>query len=280
MNALNTKIVLDSSADTPRLHKIPATLVPLKIITAEKEYVDNESLDVAGMIEDLRAYSGRSSTSCPNPEEFIAAFGEAENIFCITITGSLSGSFNSACIAKKKYEEMHPGRNVFVLNSLSTGPELLLAAEKIEEEILSGKSFAEVCESVNAYTAKTGLVFMLESLKNLANNGRVSPLAAKVASVLGIRVVGKASAEGTLEQLGKYRGSKKGVAGVLEHIKNEGFAGGRVKIAHCNNENATLALRELIEKEFPSARIETDSCRGLCSFYAEEGGLLVGFEKQ
>lgn len=279
MNALNTKIVLDSSADTPRLREIPTELVPLKIITAEKEYTDNESLDVAGMIEDLRAYSGKSSTSCPNPEEFLAAFGEAENVFCITITGSLSGSFNSACIAKKKYEEMYPDRNVFVLNSLSTGPELLLAAEKIEEGIIEGKSFEQVCESVCEYTKSTGLMFMLESLKNLANNGRVSPLAAKVASVLGIRVVGKASAEGTLEQLGKYRGGKKGVAAVLEHMKKEGFAGGRVKIAHCNNESAARALCELIKNEYPSAFVETDTCRGLCSFYAEEGGMLVGFEK-
>ena len=279
MNALNTKIVLDSSADTPHLREIPTETVPLKIITSEKEYTDNEQLNVTEMIEDLRAYSGRSSTSCPNPEEFLAAFGDAENIFCITITGSLSGSYNSACAAKKKYEEMYPGRKVFVPNSLSTGPEILLAAEKIEEEILSGKSFESVCESVCEYTKSTGLMFMLESLKNLANNGRVSPIVAKVASVLGIRVVGKASAEGTLEQLGKYRGAKKGVAAVLEHMKKEGFAGGRVKIAHCNNESAAITLCELIKNEYPSAFVETDTCRGLCSFYAEEGGMLVGFEK-
>ena len=279
MNALNTKIVLDSSADAPSLREIPAITVPLKIITAEKEYTDDKNLNVAEMIAEMKQYSGKSSTSCPNPQEFLAAFGEAENVFCITITGSLSGSSNAACIAKKEYEEKFPARRVAVFNSLSAGPELLLLAEKIEAEILAGKSFDEVCESANAYMEKTGLVFMLESLKNLANNGRVSPLVAKMASVLGIRVVGKASAEGTLEPLNKCRGEKKALATLFENMKKEGYKGGGVKIAHCNNEAAAKSLCALINREFSGAKTEIHTCRGLCSFYAEDGGMLVGFEK-
>ncbi len=279
MNALNTKIVLDSSADTPSLREIPTSTVPLKIITAEKEYTDDENLNVAEMIAEMKQYSGKSSTSCPNPQEFLAAFGEAENVFCITITGSLSGSYNAACIAQKEYEEKFPSRRVAVFNSLSAGPELLLLAEKAEAEILAGKSFADVCGSVNAYMENTGLVFMLESLKNLANNGRVSPLVAKMASVLGIRVVGKASAEGTLEPLNKCRGEKKALATLLENMKKEGYTGGRVKIAHCSNETAAKSLCALIHGEFSGAQTEIYACRGLCSFYAEEGGMLVGFEK-
>ena len=147
MNALNTKIVLDSSADMPREKSIPLACVPLKIITSEKEYVDNESLDVSGMIADLRSYSGKSSTSCPNPQEFLSAFGEAEYVFCITITGSLSGSNNAANIAAREYESLHEGRRVHVIDSLSTGPELVLIARKIEEEILAGKSFAQAAKS-------------------------------------------------------------------------------------------------------------------------------------
>ncbi len=279
MNALNTKIVLDSSADVPSMREIPASSVPLKIITTEKEYTDNENLNVAEMIADLKKYSGKSSSSCPNPQEFLAAFGEAENVFCITITSALSGSYNAACIAKKEYEEKFPGRRVHVFNTLSTASEMLLIAEKAEEEILAGKSFDEVCESTNEYMKSTGLVFMLESLKNLANNGRVSPIVAKMASVLGIRVVGKASTEGTLEQLCKCRGEKKAIAALLEHMKKEGYNGGKISIAHCNNKNAAKAFCALVEAEFGSAKTEIHECRGLCSFYAEDGGMLVGFEK-
>ena len=279
MNALNTKIVLDSSADIPSAAALPLVSMPLKIITSEKEYVDDGALNVSEMIADLRAYSGKSSTSCPNSQEFLTAFGEAEYVFCITITGSLSGSYNSALLASHEYTALHPERKVRVFNSLSTGPELVLLARKIEEEVLAGKEFAEVCEIADTYLKSTGLLFMLESLKNLANNGRVSPLAAKVSSVLGIRIVGKASDEGTLQQLSKCRGSKKALAAICEHMKNEGYAGGKVKVAHCNNEAGAKALTDLVKTAYPEAETETYPCRALCSFYAEEGGLLVGFEK-
>ena len=231
------------------------------------------------MIKYLKTYSGKSSTSCPNPQEFKAAFGEAEYVFCITITGTLSGSCNAAKIAAREYEAEHPGRKVHVIDSLSTGPELVLIARRIEEEVLAGKSFEETAASADAYAKTTGLVFMLESLKNLANNGRVSPLVAKMATVLGIRIVGKASAEGTLEPLNKCRGSKKALASLLENMKKEGYAGGKVKIAHCNNEAAAKAFCALIGGEFPGVSPEVYPCGGLCSFYAEEGGLLIGFEK-
>jgi DegV family protein with EDD domain len=279
MNELNTVIVLDSSADTAAAKVLPRTLVPLKIITSEKEYVDSAELDVSAMIADLRTYSGKSSTSCPNPREFTAAFGEAENIFCITITASLSGSYNAALTAAKEYMEKHPERKVCVFNSLSTGPEILLVADAIEKAVLEGKSFEEVTEMLGDFHNKTGLIFMLESLQNLANNGRVSQLAAKAASVLGIRVVGKASDEGTLEQLEKCLGGKKALKAIVANMKAEGYAGGEVSIAHCNSEEAASALTALLKKDFPEAKTEIHPCGGLCSFYAEEGGLLVGFRK-
>lgn len=281
MNALDTVIVLDSSADTAAEKALPRTLVPLKIITSNKEYVDNAALNVGEMIADLRAYSGKSSTSCPNPQEFLAAFGEAKHVFCITITGGLSGSHNAALTAAHEYTEKHPERRVCVFDSLSTGPELLIVADVMEKAVLDGKSFDEASEIVDSYRGhkKTGLIFMLESLQNLANNGRVSPIAAKAVSALGIRIVGKASDEGTLQQLEKCLGGKKALKAIVANMKAEGYAGGEVKIAHCNNEAAAKALVTLLHAEFPEAETEIHPCGGLCSFYAEEGGLLVGFCK-
>jgi DegV family protein with EDD domain len=281
MNAFDTVIVLDSSADAAAAKELPRTIVPLKIITSEKEYTDNERLDVGAMIADLRAYSGKSSTSCPNPQEFLAAFGEAKHVFCITITGSLSGSHNAALAAAHEYTAKHPERRVCVFDSLSTGPELLIVADVIEKAVADGKDFDEVSEILDGYKnhRKTGLIFMLESLQNLANNGRVSHVAAKAASVLGIRVVGKASDEGTLEQLEKCLGGKKALKSIVANMKLQGYAGGEARIAHCNNADAAASLQKLLLSEFPEAKTEVHPCGGLCSFYAEEGGLLVGFTK-
>lgn len=279
MDIQTTKIVTDSSADVMSLADVAFESAPLKIITADREYVDDGNLDVEGMVNDLAAYRGKSSTSCPNPEDWLRAFGDAEHVFCVTITGTLSGSYNAAMVAKKTYEQAHPDRRVFVLNSLSTGPEMALAIEKMRELILAGKEFDEVCESINKYSEKTGLLFMLESMRNLANNGRVSPIVAKMAGLLGIRVVAKASDKGDIEPLNKCRGEKKALETLVEHLKNLGLKEGRVRIAHCFNEPAAIALRELIQKNFARVQVELTRCRGLCSFYAERGGMLVGFEK-
>ncbi len=279
INLEKIKIVADSSSDVMSLTDVPYQSAPLKIVTTEHEYVDDENLDVRQMVEDLQTYRGKSSTSCPNADDWLQAFGDAEQVYCVTITGTLSGSYNAAMLAKQLYEEQHPERKVFVLNSLTTGPELRLIIEKIRELILSGKLFEDICETVSKYCSKTGLLFMLESMKNLANNGRVSPLVAKMAGLLGIRVVGKASDKGDLEPLNKCRGEKKALETIVEHMKQLGYKAGKVHIAHCFNENAGQQLKALIQREFGKVKVELHRCMGLCSFYAEKGGLLVGFEK-
>lgn len=276
---MNLKIVADSSADVLALESFPFASAPLKILTSEKEYVDDANVDIAQMVDDLAHYHGKSTTSCPSPDDFLSAFGDAERVVCMTITSGLSGTYNAACIAAQDYEEQHPGRKVFVLDSLSTGPEMKLIIEKTKELALAGVEFETLCEKLKEYARHTGLVFMLESLRNLANNGRVKPIVAKAAGLLGIRLVGRASDEGTLEPLEKCRGEKRAIGCLLEKMKSFGYIGGKVRIGHVFNEDAAKELKEKILAEFKNAEIEIYSLRALCSFYAEKGGMLVGFEK-
>ena len=270
------KIVTDSSSDLLEMEGLPFGVAPLRILTAEREYVDDARLDVEEMVRDLASYRGRSSTSCPNAEDWLHAFGDADRVFCITITSGLSGSYDAACTAKRIYEEEHPGRQVFVLDSLSAGPEMALVAESVRDQLLAGDGFEAVCRQVDM--RRTGLFFVLSSLKNLANNGRVNPLVAAVAGKLGIRMVGTASEEGTLELLHKCRGESRALEAVERCMVERGYAGGRVKISHCLNESAALSLRDTILRRFPEAVVDVYPARGLCSFYAEQAGLLVGFE--
>lgn len=273
------KIVADSSADVLILDKVPFQSVPLKVITAEREYVDDETLDVEGMVYDLSHYKGRSSSSCPNAEEWLEAFGNADEVYCVAITATLSGSYNAACLAKAQYEEGHPERRVQVINSLSAGPELQLLVEKLEQLVVAEMPFDDVCAEMERYQAQTGLLFSLESMINFANNGRVNPLVAKAAGLLGIRVVGKASDVGDLQPLDKCRGEEKALTAIVSHLGELGYDGGRVCIHHCQNEKAAVALRYMVLAKFPHAVVDIRPCRGLCSFYAEKGGLLVGYER-
>ncbi len=272
------KIVSDSSADVLELGAAAFESVPLKIITDDREYVDDAELNVSEMLSYLSKYNGKSHTSCPNSEEFISAFGDAKNVFCVTITSGLSGSFNAASVAARTYMSEHPDRRVHVIDSLSTGAESALILEKLAALISEYGDFDTVVDKITEYHKHTRLIFALESMHNLSRNGRVSPIVAKVCGVLGIRVIGRASDVGTLEITNKSRGAKAAVADIVKNMGGEGFASGRVKLHHANNLPFAEAVREKLLAEYPDASVEIAEARGLCSFYAEAGGLLVGFE--
>ena len=272
------KIVSDSSSNIFNFQGVDFESVPLKIITSQKEYTDDVSLDVEGMVEDLRTVSGPTRSSCPNTHEWLNAFEGSDNIFAITITSNLSGSYSAAVNAANEYMNAHPKAKVHVIDSLSTGPEMQLAIEKIAERHHAGDTFEEIKRAVCEYLAGTHLIFSLKSLTNLARNGRVSPAVAKIAGILGIYVTGKASDVGTLEQLSTTRGESKTLKTILSIMKDHAYRGGKVIIDHCLNEHAAVQLKQLIHTEYPAASIRIGTTKGLCSFYAESGGLMLGFE--
>ena len=276
---MKIRIVVDSSADLSTNLNKNVVSVPLKIMTDVKEYVDDEKLDVKAMTEDLASYNGRSGSACPGTGEWLEAFGDAEWVFGVAITSHLSGSYNAARVAKEQYEEENSGRRVHIVDSLAAGPELVLIVEKIQECIESGMDFDAIVETVEDYANRAETIFALKSLRNLANNGRVNATVAKLAGILGIQVVGKAE-NGELEQTDKVRGDKKVTAVIVNNMKNMGYNGGKVGVGHCFNETAAEKLKAAIISEFPAANVNVWGLRGLCSFYAEQGGMIVGFETE
>ena len=243
---MSTKIVMDSAGDIQTFEGVDFVCVPLKISTDTREFVDDKDLDVSEMVDYLLTYKGKATTACPGVGEYLEAFGDADEVYCITITGTLSGSYNAACVAARDYMEKYPQRKVHVFDSLSTGPEMLIFAEKIRELVLQQKTFEEIVETVNEYSKHTRLAFALESLHNLANNGRVPAAVAKITGVLGIRLIGTASEVGDLQPTGKARGEKKVVTEMVEYVQKLGYNGGKMRIAHCKNPAAAEAVKNQI----------------------------------
>lgn len=272
------KIIADSSSNILELSEVEYSSVPLKIIAGEKEYVDDKDLNIEDMIEYLANYKGKSGTSCPNVYEWMEAFGDADIVFGVSITGNLSGGYGAGKQAKEIYESEHPGAKVHIIDSLSTGNEMELIIEKLKELMLAEKSFEEIKDEIEKYRKRTHLLYSLQSLRNLANNGRVSPAVAALAGVLGIRIVGTASSEGTLEPLHKSRGEKNALRTLWREMKNRGFAGGKVRISHCLNKEAAIKMKEIILEQYRNCDIEVRQCGGLCGFYMEKGGVMIGFE--
>ena len=274
---MKIKIVADSSASMITAADGSFVSVPLTLRTDEREFVDNADLDIKEMTDYLASYNGKSGSACPSSQDWVDAFGDAEEVYAVAITSNLSGSFNSLRIAKEQYEEEYPDRKVCIIDSLSAGSELKLIVEKIQELKAEGKTFEEVCEAITEYQKHTHMIFCLKSLRNLANNGRVNPAVAKIAGVLNIHVVGIAN-EGVLDQREKARGAKKALIAIDKQFKEFNYNGGKVIIDHCFNETDAKAVKDHILASFPNAEVRIEETRGLCSFYAEVGGLMIGVE--
>lgn len=275
---MKSKIVVDSAANLYQMEGIDFACAPIKVVTEEQEYPDDGRLDAVQVAETLRSYKGRSSTSCPNVGDWLAAYQGADQVFAITITGALSGSYNAALLAAQDYQQENPEAKVYVLDSLSAGPELQLLAERLRALFDAGTPFEEICVQMEEYKQHTHLLFSLESLNNLARNGRVSPAVATVARMLGIRVVGTASLSGELEVLVKTRGEHGALERIVLEMKSRGFVDGPVRILHCSNPAAATRLKNMITTVFKGAEVQIMPCGVLCSYYAELGGLMIGFE--
>lgn len=272
------KIVADSASNVLEMNDTAYACVPLRILCGGQEYVDTPELDLPGMISDLKTTRHRSSTSCPNVHDWLQAFEGADAIFAVCISSALSGSFSAAQQAKELYLEAHPDAQVHVIDSLSAGSEMHLILEKLSSLIEKEFSFAYIVQAIQSYCKHTHVIFCLQSLTNLARNGRVNPAAAKLASLLGIRLVGRGSEKGTLEPFAKCRGEARGLDTIFREMLSRGFKGGRVLISHCFNIEAATNLKQMIQKKFAACRVSIESCTALCSYYAELGGLIVGYE--
>lgn len=276
------KIVADSGCDFRELENLAAgaqfVSVPLTIQIGSEVYVDDGGLDIDHMMESMYASSAAASSACPSPDAYVKAFEGAQNILVFTITGGLSGSYNSARVAKEMFLENHPNVNIHIIDSLSAGGEIDLLVTHANTLIGKGLNFDEVVLGMAAYQAKTKLIFVLAKVDNLVKNGRLSKLLGKVVGLLNIRMVGEASSEGKLELLQKPRGQKKAVAATVEEMLKAGYQGGKAIIAHRSNDKICQQIREAIQDKFPDADIQAIPTSGLCSFYAEEGGLLMGYE--
>lgn len=276
------KIVADSGCDYRQLKNLaPDTefiSVPLTIQVGDQAFVDDANLDIDHMMGVMEASKSAAGSACPSPQAYQAAFEGAENIFVITITGGLSGSFNAARVARDMFVEEHPEVNIHLIDSLSAGGEMDLIVDEINRLIATGLEFEELVQAITTYQENSKLLFVLAKVDNLVKNGRLSKLVGTVVGLLNIRMVGEASSEGTLELLQKARGHKKSVIAAFEEMKKAGYNGGRIVMAHRNNAKFFQQFSELVKASFPNAVVDQVATSGLCSFYAEDGGLLMGYE--
>lgn len=275
------QIIVDSSCDLLTLSgpsNLTYTRIPLKIRVEDTEYNDTPELDISGMMNSVRDCEGFTGTAAPSPEEWSQAFQKADVNFAITITGSLSGCFNSALTGKGMALEENPSCKIHLIDSLSTGPEVTLLVQRLCSLIEQNLPYEEIVTQIEEYRTHTHLLFVLESLDKFIKSGRISKLQGHMVDLLGIKILGQASATGTLEVLQKCKGRKCAYKKLVEDMLEKGWNGSKVVISHCFHPEAVEQIRKLIHQHYPDCLIQVMPTSGLCSYYADLGGMLVGFE--
>lgn len=272
------KYVTDSSCDTHSLGNIQVNVVPLRIYTDEREFIDTEDMDVHEMLDYLLNFSGRSYTACPSTQSWLEAYEGGDEIYVITMTSHLSGTYNSACAARDIYLESHPNAKICVIDTLSTGPEMRLILEKIIEWKHANIPFEDISKKVKEYMSSTRLFFSFKSLHNFAQNGRINKVIASLIGKLNISIIGTASSDGVVEPTAKCRGVKNIIQKLVNEITRSGFLGGKIRICHIENESLAHELGETLKSHFPYLDLQIYPARGLCSYYGERGGIIIGCE--
>lgn len=276
------KIVADSGSNLREVEDLPENislgLVPLVLHLDEIELIDTPDIDTKKLVKDM-GKAKETSTACPAPGVYAEAFEGAENVLCITISSEVSGSFNSAVLGRELALEKNPVANIYVFDSKSAGGEIDLLILKAIELIKEGNEFQEVLDDLHAYHEHTYVGYMLQSIKNLVKSGRVSKVVGSIVGLLNINILGIRSEEGTIEMSDRVRGEKRALKKFLSDMIENGFNGNAVEISHVNNRELAEQLAESMLKQFPDAQITIRPTSGLASFYAEDNGLIVGYER-
>ncbi len=274
-------IVLDSSCDLTKKDSkgdIGISLVPLSIIVGDKEFVDDENLAIDDLLKAMALEKKASSSACPSPENFLDEFKKAENTICITMTSALSGTNNSARIAKEMLKETEPEKNVHIIDSHATAGKMVLLKRKAELLIEEGKEFLEICDILDAYNDNTFLTFALGGYDNLIKTGRMSKIAGILATSLGIRAVAIATSAGEIEVVKKPRGENNAVLAMAEIMKStKNMENMPIVISHCKNYEGALNAREIFKEKLKTEDITIVDCKGLTTFYTMEKGLIIGY---
>lgn len=273
------KLIVDSSSNMVNDPARNVEVVPLTISFGGKDYIDDQNLNIQEFLSDMNKNQVAGKTTCPSIQAWLDALEGTEKAIIVTMTSGMSGTFSSALQAKNMYEEKHPSSQIIVVDSRSAGPELTIVLHGIEKMIQGDIRFVDLEEEIAEFRMHTHLLFILQSLHNLSLNGRVSPTVAKIAGLLKINLIGTASKDGKLEPLTKARGMKKAMRELLKYMKDNNYHGGEVIIDHCENEKDAETIKEKLQAEYPDAQITIRPMHGLCGFYAEEGGLMIGFNE-
>lgn len=278
---MDCKIIVDSCCDmTQQLKKqLGLISIPLTIRLGQKEFTDDDSLDVGGFLAEMKASAEQVGTAAPPPFAYQEAIEEAQNSFVVTLSSQLSGSYANASLGKMFAEEENGETDAYVFDSKSASAGELLIAVKIRELLQAGLSKTHIIETVNQFIGSMKTYFVLERYDNLLKSGRLNKITEKILSLLNLRLLMGSDGNGNITLHAKTSGVKQTVDKMLSFIKNSGrkIAGENLVISHCNNLSLAEQLSAAIRQQFDFKEIFIVPMGGAITLYADDKGIVLAF---
>lgn len=275
------KIIVDSCGELPDELKQDGHFqtVSLELEVDGYRIRDDENFDQLDFLRRVKESRECPKSSCPSPEEYMQSYeGEADHVYVVTLSGQLSGSYNSAVLGKNLYEEEHPGsKKIYVFNSRSASIGETIIGLKVQEFEQAGCSFEEVVKKTEEYISSMNTFFVLETLETLRKNGRLSNLKAFIANTLNIKPVMGSTKEGAICQLDQVRGMNKALEKMVQKmIASTKDCENRVlAISHCNCPQRAEEVKEKVLKLASFKKIIVIDTAGVSSMYANNGGVIM-----
>lgn len=278
---MSYKIIGDSCMDLTKELKKEGyiSLVPLSLTIEEEVFIDDETFCQKVFIEKMAKSEECPKSACPSPERYMREFEGAEECYVITLSAQLSGSYNSAKLARSMYLEEHPETKIEVIDSHSASVGQTLIALKLREWKEQGLPFELVRTKAAAFRDGLQTKFVLESLENLRKNGRLTNIAAMLCNVLNIRPVMGATPEGQITKLDQARGMNRALSRMVDYIEKDAVdvTTKVLGIAHCNNRERAEFVKHEILKRIPFKGCIIVDTAGVSTLYANDGGIIVAY---
>lgn len=273
-------IICDSSCDLfleeRTVESVFYSSVPFLLNVGDVTFYDDENLNTKALVNSMKDSKTVSHTACPSPLSWLERMIPDGNNICVTISKNLSGSYDSAVTAAKMLWEEHPETNIAVIDSCATGPAAVLAVRKVTQLIENGKPFGQIVSETESYISQVNTCFALASFDNLVKSGRISKLSGVLAKTLELWGIG-VQTDGKIAVKAKTRGKKRALSALINTMKENGLCGGEVVICHCRNITMAHKLSEEIKSVWSEVHVTILPTRGLNSYYAEDGGIIVSY---
>lgn len=275
------KIVADSCCDISKDYEVygKVDLIPLTLQLEDKEYVDDETFNQIEFINHVSTAKDCAKSACPSPERFMKAYeGDYDCVFVVTLSGNLSGCYNSAMTGLNMYREEHDDdKKIYIFDSCSASCGEGNIAEYIYQLAESGATYEEIVEKTEKYKNDMKTYFVIETLEPLRKNGRLSNLKALVATVLNIKPVMSATDEGVIIQLDQARGMERAIKKMIEYIvqNTKEIEKKILCISNVNCYERAMWVKEEIIKIAKFKSIVITDTAGVATLYANDGGIII-----